>query len=170
MNERVEVYLRFKKQEQRDRQKVYRDKVLMEEGLYDRLYVSAEEDTWDNSLTWDPQVRRYYKKVAMEVTDEEFAAIEKYAAKTVQRDVETGMFANIGDKIMDLAQFECWIGIIGSILSGIVMMAADGDMVLYGLLTMVLGSIGAWIGSWFTYAFGQMVKDLRQVTKNTRKE
>ena len=80
------------------------------------------------------------------------------------------MFSNVGQKIMGLATLVCWIGIIVSILTGIIMMAASESLVLVGLLTAVVGSLGSWIGSWFTYGFGELLETTKKIEKNTRKE
>ena len=171
MNERVEKYLNFQKEQARKDQAAYRDKVLVAAGLYERQYVPKEEseNTWDDSLIWDSQAQQYYKKVGIEVTDEEFCEIEKYT-KEKQDSGESGMFSNVGQKIMGLATLVCWIGIIVSILTGIIMMAASESLVLVGLLTAVVGSLGSWIGSWFTYGFGELLETTKKIEKNTRKE
>ena len=90
------------------------------------------------------------------------------------------MFNNIGKKIKTLAKVLCWIGIIVSVLSGIVIMAASGQIsdsynsysynynsaglnissgaaVVAGILVIVLGALFSWIGSFVLYGFGQMV-------------
>ncbi len=171
MNERVEKYLNFQKEQARKDQAAYRDKVLVAAGLYDRQYVPKEEseNAWDDSLVWDPQAKQYYKKVGIEVTDEEFAQIEQY---TQEKPVSSGkgMFANVGQKIMDLATLVCWLGIIGSILTGIIMMAAAEELILAGLLIAVGGSVASWIGSWFTYGFGELLETVKKIEKNTRIE
>lgn len=69
------------------------------------------------------------------------------------------MFNNIGGKIKTLAKVICWIGIIGSIIGGIGCIAADEDMILYGLLIAVGGSLFSWIGSFFTYGFGELIEN-----------
>ena len=171
MNERVEKYLNFKKEEQQKLQAAYREKVLLAAGLFEREYVSKQEgdDTWDDSLTWDSQAQMYYRKVGITVTDEEFVEIEKYTQEK-QETGETGMFTNVGRKIMDLATLVCWIGIIGSIITGIIMMAISESLILPGLLVAVVGSLGSWIGSWFTYGFGELLETTKQIEKNTRKD
>ena len=166
MNERVEKYLQLKMEEEQKLQAAYRDKVLVAAGLYERQYVpEPERDSWDESLAWDPEKQQYFRKVGIAVTDEEFAQIEKYTTEK-QDTGETGMFKNVGQKIMELAIWVCWLGIIGSIITGIIMMAAE--LVLPGLLIAVLGSVGSWIGSWFTYGFGQLLETTKQIEKNTR--
>ena len=170
MNERVEKYLNYQKEEERKRQADYREKVLIAAGLYEREYIPKQEgeDNWDESLTWDTQAQQYYKKVGIQVTDEEFAQIEAYTTEK-QDSGEKGMFANVGQKIMDLASLVCWVGIVISILTGIIMMAAAEELILAGLLIAVVGSLGSWIGSWFTYGFGELLETTKQIEKNTRK-
>lgn len=64
------------------------------------------------------------------------------------------MFDNIGEKLKGLATVECLVGIVGSVISGLVM--CFNDMILTGLLTAGLGSLAAWIASWMTYAIGEI--------------
>ena len=70
------------------------------------------------------------------------------------------MFDNIGSKIKALAKVVCWIGIIGSIIAGIAMIATMGSVgVLSGLLTIVLGALISWVGSFVLFGFGEMVEN-----------
>ena len=65
---------------------------------------------------------------------------------------------------------EAPVGIVLSILAGIVMMAASEDLILIGLLVAVVGSLGSWIGSWFVYGFGELIETTKRIEKNTRKD
>lgn len=67
------------------------------------------------------------------------------------------MFNNIGGKIKSLASFVCWLGIIATVIGGIILMLTDEDLILIGLLVMIAGSIGSWVGSFLLYGFGQLV-------------
>lgn len=69
------------------------------------------------------------------------------------------MFDNIGGKIKAVAKVVCWIGIIASIIIGFIMLVQDEDTAFAGILVMVLGSLGSWIGSFMTYGFGQLVEN-----------
>ena len=69
------------------------------------------------------------------------------------------MFDNIGGKIKTLAKVVCWIGIIACIITGIVLMATNDDLVLAGILTAVVGSLLSWVGSFILYGFGQLVEN-----------
>lgn len=85
------------------------------------------------------------------------------------------MYDNIGNKIKSLATAMCVIGIICSIITGIVIIANaktegyyysysksawNGTLVATGIAVMVLGSIASWIGSWVTYAIGEIAVDV----------
>lgn len=79
------------------------------------------------------------------------------------------MFENIGSKIKTVAEVVCFIGIIGSIITGIVLMALDEYTFFLGLVVAIGGSLTSWIGSFMTYGFGQLVENsdilVRQVHK-----
>ena len=95
------------------------------------------------------------------------------------------MFDNIGSKIMKLAKILCWVGIMLSVISGIVLMAAGGSVSSYssygysrssgggvvaGILTIILGSLASWIGSFFTYGFGQLIENTDAIRYNTQRK
>ena len=80
------------------------------------------------------------------------------------------MFNNIGKKIKTLAVVICWIGIVGSVLAGIIMCVSDEDMIIFGLLTMIAGALISWIGSFFMYGFGELIDKTAEIAANTRKE
>ena len=79
------------------------------------------------------------------------------------------MFNNIGGKIKALAKVICWIGIIASVIGGIGMMIADEDMILYGLFTAVGGALISWIGSFFTYGFGELIDNTSKLAAHAEK-
>ena len=80
------------------------------------------------------------------------------------------MFNNIGGKIKGLAKFICWVGIIASIIFGIIIIASatksfggyrytDTRTIILGVITIVAGSIISWIGSFVLYGFGELVEN-----------
>ena len=74
------------------------------------------------------------------------------------------MFNNIGKKIKTLAAVICWIGIIFSIIGFLVMLiygAVEEEGLFIGLsfAVLVVGGFGSWIGSFFTYGFGQLIEN-----------
>ena len=91
------------------------------------------------------------------------------------------MFNNIGKKIKGLAKFICWLGIIASVLLGILVIFGGANLVnsfnsyyrgsyyayydngvstasvISGLVVMVIGGVFSWLGSLALYGFGQLV-------------
>lgn len=79
------------------------------------------------------------------------------------------MWSNIGNKIKVLAKVICWIGIILSVIGGIAIIAGGnavrsygytygtGGTTLTGILVIVLGALGSWVGSLTLYGFGELV-------------
>ena len=85
------------------------------------------------------------------------------------------MFDNIGRKIKVLAKVICWIGIIASIIAGIIYWAGIANLykkswidVLIGLLIIVGGSLFSWIGSLTTYAIGEIAENTAAMLGRTK--
>lgn len=80
------------------------------------------------------------------------------------------MFNNIGKKIKSLSKVICWIGIIISLVLGIVCFAVLEDLeVLFGFLVIFLGSLLSWLNTFILYAFGQLVDNSDILVVNTKK-
>ena len=69
------------------------------------------------------------------------------------------MFENVGSEVKTLSRVVCWIGIIGSIIGGIAIMAQGENLFLVGILSAVLGSVFSWIGSLSLYAIGEAAEN-----------
>ncbi len=76
------------------------------------------------------------------------------------------MFDNIGGKIKTVAATIAWLGIIGSIIVGSVMIAEASDSyypsateTLSGWLVMIVGSLSSWVSSFTLYGFGQLIEN-----------
>ena len=68
------------------------------------------------------------------------------------------MYDNIGGKIKGLAKFFFVVGLIVSLVCGIVLMTLSSGLVLLGLLMIILGGIIAWISTFVLYGFGELVE------------
>lgn len=85
------------------------------------------------------------------------------------------MFNNIGRKIKTFAKVMCWIGIIASVVAGLVMIAtsfssdAPAAGIVAGILTAVMGSLFSWVGSFMLVGFGELVENTAEIAANTRK-
>ncbi|MBE5787681.1 MAG: hypothetical protein E7324_09105, partial [Clostridiales bacterium] len=72
------------------------------------------------------------------------------------------MFDNIGGKIKKLAVIVCWLGIVGSVIGAIALWASSNrynDMTGIGFAVLIGGCLFSWIGSFATYAFGELVEN-----------
>ena len=86
------------------------------------------------------------------------------------------MYTNIGQKIMKLAKVIAILGIIGSAIAAIGIWVGSAQFlgmssyygrssgvstsyIFAGILVLVVGSLGSWIGSFLLYGFGQLVQD-----------
>lgn len=65
------------------------------------------------------------------------------------------MFDNIGGKIKGLALVICLIGIIASVIFGIV----SSDKMIIVVATIIIGSAASWVGSFVLYGFGELVEN-----------
>ncbi len=86
------------------------------------------------------------------------------------------MFKNIGSKIKTLSKVVCWLGIITSVLLGVLTIIAafsegnvDISEIVMGVIYIIGGSIASWLGSFFTYGFGEIIDKLSEIAYNTKK-
>ena len=71
------------------------------------------------------------------------------------------MFDHIGGKIKTLAKVCCVLGIIGSLLSGIVIISNNSyyrPTTGVGIMVIVVGCLASWIGAFATYGFGELIE------------
>lgn len=80
------------------------------------------------------------------------------------------MFNNIGSKIKSLAILVSVGGIISSILTGLILLIALEEMgALIGIVIAVVGSALSWIGSFYTYGFGELIENSSIIAKSGNK-
>lgn len=81
------------------------------------------------------------------------------------------MFNNIGSKIKSLAILVSVGGIISSILTGFILLLALEEMgALIGIVIAVVGSALSWIGSFYTYGFGELIENSSIIAKSCNKD
>lgn len=71
------------------------------------------------------------------------------------------MFRDIGVKIKILAVILTWLGIMGSVGGGIVLMMSD--QLVIGILVALIGSLAAWLGSFLLYGFGELIANTTEI-------
>lgn len=78
------------------------------------------------------------------------------------------LYENIGSKIKNWVKWIFVIEAIGAVITGLVLLFTDEDLISYGLLTLVFGPFIAYIGSWILYAFGELVEKTSDNENTTR--
>ena len=70
------------------------------------------------------------------------------------------MFDNIGGKIKGLAKVLCLVGIAVSAIGAIALWRANSyyqSTIVPGFIVLIVGSVGSWLSSLFTYGFGELI-------------
>lgn len=78
------------------------------------------------------------------------------------------MYDNIGGKIKGLAKAVFIVEATAAVITGIALVAIDEDLILFGLLTLILGPAVAWVSSWFLYGFGELIDKVCEIATNTK--
>lgn len=76
------------------------------------------------------------------------------------------MYNDIGGKIKGLAKGIFVVESILTMFSGVAFLLIDEDTVLIGILVFILGPVIAWISSWFTYGFGELIDKTSEIARN----
>lgn len=78
------------------------------------------------------------------------------------------MFNNIGEKIKSLAIFITIIGMVCSIVVGIVCIVKG--ILLAGLIIIFGGGVLSWVGTFIIYGFGELICKTTEIAENTKKQ
>lgn len=138
--------------------KKYLSVILGEWGKQDANVSEVSESFGKNVYTIDKDNEESIKQKGAAISEElsKINATQRYQVTFDTEDIKiSAMFSNIGGKIRTLAKAICWLGIITAVIAGIVQLAAGAT--LTGLLTMIFGAIGSWLGSFILYGFGELV-------------
>ncbi len=68
------------------------------------------------------------------------------------------MYDNIGGKIKSLAKILAIVMGIALTIVGIYIMTIDEDLMAIGLIVFMVGPFIAWVSSWLTYGFGELIE------------
>lgn len=78
------------------------------------------------------------------------------------------MFDNIGKKIKTLTMVVCWIGMISSFITGIIILASAHNAEAIGIPIMLGGPLLFWLGSFLMYGFGELVDSTMSIEEMMR--
>ena len=87
------------------------------------------------------------------------------------------MFSNVGSKIKAFAKVVCWGGIIASVIGGICCLGIAPSaqysmrttLIVTGIAVLVFGPLFSWLGSLFTYGFGELIEQATAINENLRR-
>ena len=75
------------------------------------------------------------------------------------------MYNNIGNKIKILAQIICVLGVVASVILGLVICFTTDEFNVIGLLYILIGSILSWISTLTMYGFGELIEKVCVIEK-----
>ncbi len=76
------------------------------------------------------------------------------------------MFDNVGRQIKSFAKVLFYLGVVGSFIGGLVLLAMGseawegGTFIIAGLLLIVVGTLVSWISSLLLYGFGELIEKI----------
>lgn len=82
MNEKLKEFLDAKKEAEQKKYEEEKQKTLIELGLFEKVYSPDDNYSEEYSCCeWDSanSTNKYYKKVTVEITDEEYQEVKKYS-------------------------------------------------------------------------------------------
>lgn len=79
------------------------------------------------------------------------------------------MYDNIGKKIKGLAKAIFITEAIISIILGAALIIMDDDLMLYGIISIFVGPLVAWVSSWLLYGYGELIDKTCDIERNTRR-
>lgn len=135
MNEKLEEYLSIMKAEEIEQ----RGQELIKAGLFEKEYADENSDLTEYpEVEWDAenQWNRYYKKVAIDITDEEYEAFKKAYNSKDNAVVESN------NKVATVLTVIAWVVFMAGFIAGIA----------FGNVEVVKGSLYSYRTTEFSFA------------------
>jgi len=121
VNKMVKEFLDSKKELELKNEMEEKEKVLIDLGLYEKVYSPDDDYSVEYSwVEWDSEKskNRYYKKVSVQVSDEEYEEIKKYSSNEVKKEKNA---------IVTILTVVAWIMYIGGFILGIALGSIVGE-------------------------------------------
>ena len=113
MNEKLKEFLDAKKDAEKKKYEDEKQKTLIELGLFEKIYSPDDNYSEEySSCEWDSanSTNKYFKKVPVEITDEEYQEVKKYSKKEETTE---------NNPIVTALSVIAWIVFIGGFIAGI---------------------------------------------------
>lgn len=163
MNEILKAFFKEKEEEELQKRKELikeqeevKSRILIELGLYEKVYAPDNvENNEYNCYEYDylNQMSRYFKKVPIEITDEEYEQIKKYTMQTEKNE------SKHKNTIATILSVMAWIVYVSGFICGIVLGANQ-----YGsfFLILVYWIAAFTIGTMF-HGFAEIIRLLTEI-------
>lgn len=135
MNEKLEEYISIWKEEEKEQRSIE----LINAGLFEKVYSDDDVNISDYpEVEWDEenQCNRYYKKVSIDITDEEYEEFKKAYNSKDNAVIEPK------NKVATVLTVIAWIVFIGGFIAGIA----------FGNVEVVKGSLYSYRTTEFSFA------------------
>ena len=158
--------------------------VVMDSGYTEEQWNALPEETRNNTIkaAKDAGKKAEINKT-LASTGAAISSATNQAGKSIKSayDKSSLLYHNVGDKIRTVAKVVAWVGIILSVIAGLIIMFMGNSYGIYGhsgfsfgtfisgLLTATVGSLIAWISSLALYGFGELIYKTSEIAENTRK-
>lgn len=157
MHEKVRAYLEYQKSKSTKESIEQKEAFLIELGLFEKEY--NPNDYFDSKYPrFDSDLEKYYRHVPIEVSDEEYEEIKKYASikddSSIQVDSKTNVIATI---LRVFAWMTCLCGFILGVIAGKV---SSYEFSFSAALTLW---IEAFVQGTMLYGFAEIIKLLQEL-------
>ena len=161
MNEKLKKFLDSKKDTETQKYEEKKQKILIDLGLYEKVYSPDNKPSEEFSIyEWDSvnQVNKYYKKVPIEITDEEYQEIKKYAKEEEKEEKEVS-----DNPVATALTFIAWVIFLVGFIAGL---ALGTEQVLRGYsYTTVFSFANAFVYWWISFISGTLVRGFAEIIK-----
>lgn len=156
MHPKIDDFLCAKALEEIKNEEEKKNSLLIELGLYEKAYVPDDEQ--DDEYTYCEydeanSVNRYFKKVPIEVTDEEYEQIKKYAMQTEKNE------SKHKNTIATILSVMAWIAYIAGFILGIVL----GNDFYNDSFIMLIYWISGFVVGTIYLGFAEVIKLLSEI-------
>ena len=146
MNERVEKFIESVKKEEFDKRESWKKKQLMAWGLTEKEYScdGVQSDKYNLVEINEEGKALYYREIPMNVSNEEFEAMENAVAEKELCKWSKGISSNENyfEAFKSLPKILFWISVTVSVLTGLLLAAIyDGAFLLVGFVGVVVSFI-----------------------------
>ncbi len=168
MDERVEKYIKEKEAEVKEKYEKEKEKKLVALGLVEKEY--SPDGEYSNEFPYHDLIsQKYYRKVPIKITDEEYQEILKCSTGTSEQEEET----TTGNTVSIILKVIAWVIFIGGFVLGIILGYSFGSGVAfyygYGSEFSALPALICWASAFISgisfLGFAEIIKLLDEIKR-----